>query len=153
VYEKYGNYNHEFYAKDFELLLRLKANYLWPAMWNNAFNEDDPPNSKLADEYGIVMGTSHHEPMLRAQQEWKRHGKWTWNYATISEELSKFWTEGIERNKGYESMIALGMRGDGDLSMSENISLLEKNRRRSAFDHRQPRKQRRQGRAAGLGAL
>jgi hypothetical protein len=74
VREKYGNYNHEFYTKVFELLLRLKANYLWPAMWNNAFNEDDPLNSRLADEYGIVMGTSHHEPMLRAQQEWKRTG-------------------------------------------------------------------------------
>jgi hypothetical protein len=42
-------------------------------MWGSAFNEDDPLNPKLADEYGIVMGTSHHEPMLRAQQEWKRH--------------------------------------------------------------------------------
>jgi len=69
VKEKYGNYNHEFYSKIFELLLRLKANYLWPAMWNNAFNEDDRLNAQLADEYGIVMGTSHHEPMLRAQQE------------------------------------------------------------------------------------
>ena len=128
VHEKYGNYNHEFYAKVFELLLRLKANYLWPAMWNNAFNEDDSLNPKLADEYGIVMGTSHHEPMLRAQQEWKRHGKGPWNYATNSEELNKFWTEGIERNKNYESVITLGMRGDGDLPMSEsaNIALLEK---------------------------
>ncbi len=81
VHEKYGNYNHEFYAKVFELLLRLKANYLWPAMWNNAFNEDDPLNARLADEYGIVMGTSHHEPMLRAQQEWKRHGTGPWDYS------------------------------------------------------------------------
>ena len=64
------NMGHEFYAKVFELILRLKGNYLWPAMWNNAFNEDDPQNPKLADEYGIVMGNSHHEPMLRAQKEW-----------------------------------------------------------------------------------
>ena len=56
----------------FELILRLKGNYLWPAMWNNAFNEDDPENPRLADEYGIVMGTSHQEPMLRAQKEWDR---------------------------------------------------------------------------------
>ena len=49
-----------------------KGNYLWPAMWNNAFNEDDPENPRLADEYGIVMGTSHQEPMLRAQKEWDR---------------------------------------------------------------------------------
>ena len=128
VHEKYGNYNHEFYTKVFELLLRLKANYLWPAMWNNAFNEDDPLNPKLADEYGIVMGTSHHEPMLRAQQEWKRHGTGPWDYSTNSAALNKFWDEGIERNKNYESVITLGMRGDGDMPMSEsaNVALLEK---------------------------
>ena len=128
VKEKYGTYNHEFYVKVFELLLRLKANYLWPAMWNNAFNEDDPLNPKLADEYGIVMGTSHHEPMLRAQQEWKRHGTGPWDYSRNSEVLQKFWDEGIERNRNYESIITLGMRGDGDLPMSEsaNVALLEK---------------------------
>jgi Glycosyl hydrolase family 115/Gylcosyl hydrolase family 115 C-terminal domain len=128
VKEKFGNYNHEFYSKVFELLLRLKANYLWPAMWNNAFNEDDPLNAKLADEFGIVMGTSHHEPMLRAQQEWKRHGKGSWDYTQNAPTLQDFWRQGIERNKTYESIITLGMRGDGDLPMSEsaNISLLEK---------------------------
>jgi len=128
VQEKYGNYNHEFYTKVFELLLRLKANYLWPAMWNNAFNEDDPQNAQLADEYGIVMGTSHHEPMLRAQQEWKRHGKGPWDYSANADFLKGFWDEGVQRNKNYESIITLGMRGDGDLPMSEgaNIALLEK---------------------------
>ena len=128
VKEKYGNYNHEFYEKVFELLLRLKANYLWPAMWNSAFNEDDPLNAKLADEYGIVMGTSHHEPMLRAQQEWKRHGQGPWDYSKNASTLQEFWRQGIARNKNYESIITLGMRGDGDLPMSEsaNISLLER---------------------------
>ena len=128
VQAKYGNYNHEFYAKVFELLLRLKANYLWPAMWNNAFNEDDPLNAQLADEYGIVMGTSHHEPMLRAQQEWKRHGKGPWDYSTNADFLKGFWDEGVQRNKKYESIITLGMRGDGDLPMTEgaNIALLER---------------------------
>jgi Glycosyl hydrolase family 115/Gylcosyl hydrolase family 115 C-terminal domain len=128
VNEKFGGYNHEFYVKVFELLLRLRANFLWPAMWNSAFNEDDPLNPKLADEYGIVMGTSHHEPMLRAQQEWKRHGKGAWDYSTNGEELREFWSEGIERNKNYESIITLGMRGDGDLPMSEqsNVELLER---------------------------
>ena len=48
-----ANYNHEFYARMFEVILRLKGNYLWPAMWNNAFNEDDPDNARLADEYGV----------------------------------------------------------------------------------------------------
>jgi hypothetical protein len=128
VQKKYGNYNHEFYTKVFELLLRLKANYLWPAMWNNAFNEDDLLNPQLADEYGVVMGTSHHEPMLRAQQEWKRHGKGPWDYSTNSDVLKEFWDQGVARNKKYESIITLGMRGDGDLPMSEsaNIALLEK---------------------------
>jgi len=128
VQEKYGNYNHEFYTRVFELLLRLKANYLWPAMWNNAFNEDDPLNPELADEYGVVMGTSHHEPMLRAQQEWKRHGKGPWDYSANADFLKNFWEQGVERNKNFESVITLGMRGDGDLPMSEsaNISLLER---------------------------
>ena len=126
--EKFGGLNHQFYEKVFELLLRLKANFLWPAMWDNAFNEDDPLDPELADEYGIVMGTSHHEPMLRAQQEWKRHGKGPWNYATNAKELDAFWEEGTERNKNYESAIRLGMRGDGDMPMAENddIALLEK---------------------------
>jgi hypothetical protein len=124
----YGNYDRRFYAKVFELLLRLKANYLWPAMWNNAFNEDDPLNPKVADEYGIVMGTSHHEPMLRAQQEWKRHGTGPWDYSKNSQVLHAFWDEGIQRNKDYESIITLGMRGDGDKPMSResNVALLEK---------------------------
>ncbi|MGA3136549.1 MAG: glycosyl hydrolase 115 family protein [Terracidiphilus sp.] len=126
--EKFGGFNHQFYEKVFELLLRLKANFLWPAMWGSAFNEDDPLNPKLADEYGIVMGTSHHEPLLRAQQEWKRHGKGPWDYATNSKELDAFWEEGIARNENYESTITLGMRGDGDLPMSEqdDVALLEK---------------------------
>ena len=118
--EKFGGFNHSFYVKVFELLLRLKGNYLWPAMWGSAFNEDDPLNPKLANEYGIVMGTSHHEPMLRAQQEWKRHGKGPWNYSTNPDVLRAFWDEGIERNKAYESIVTLGMRGDGDLSMAAN---------------------------------
>ncbi len=124
----YGNYTHEFYERVFELLLRLKANYLWPAMWNNAFNEDDPLNPKLADEYGIVMGTSHHEPMLRAQQEWKRHGTGPWDYARNEDVLRAFWEEGVRRNKDYESIITLGMRGDGDMPMSResNTALLER---------------------------
>jgi hypothetical protein len=128
VNEKYGKYNRSFYEKVFELLLRLKANYLWPAMWNSAFNADDPMNPKLADAYGIVMGTSHHEPMMRAWKEWERGGKGAWDYSTNAEQLQQYWIEGIERNDGYESVITLGMRGNGDLPMSEasDTALLEK---------------------------
>ncbi|HEY8941005.1 MAG TPA: glycosyl hydrolase 115 family protein [Cellvibrio sp.] len=128
VTEKYGNYNHQFYEKVFELLLRLKANFLWPAMWNNAFADDDPQNMILADEYGIVMGTSHHEPMMRADKEWNRHGKGPWEYSKNPQNLYNFWVDGVKRNKPYESIYTLGMRGQQDEPMSEgdNIQLLEK---------------------------
>ena len=128
VDEKYGGFNHFFYERVFELLLRLKANYLWPAMWNSAFYEDDPLNGKLANEYGIVMGTSHHEPMMRAFQEWQRHGVGPWDYATNATNLDAFWQHGIQRGKNWESTITLGMRGNGDepMSANDNIALLEK---------------------------
>jgi hypothetical protein len=126
--EKFGGFNHQFYEHVFELLLRLRGNYLWPAMWSNAFNEDDPENPRLADEYGIVMGTSHHEPMLRAQQEWKRHGSGPWDYSKNAEALRRFWADGVRRNRNYESIVTLAMRGDGDTAMSEetNVALLER---------------------------
>jgi hypothetical protein len=100
-------------------------------MWGSAFNEDDPLSPKIADEWGIVMGTTHHEPMLRAQQEWKHHGKGPWDYAKNPEVLRQFWEEGVKRNKSYESIISIGMRGDGDMPMAgtgmgANITLLEK---------------------------
>ncbi|MES2037078.1 MAG: glycosyl hydrolase 115 family protein [Pseudomonadota bacterium] len=126
VTKNYGNYNQQFYGKVFELLLRLKANYLWPAMWNNAFNVDDEQNRFLADEVGIIMGTSHHEPMMRAHKEWTaENGKW--DYQSNKARLYPFWEGGVTRNKNQESMITIGMRGDGDepMSESENISLLE----------------------------
>jgi len=126
--EKFGGFNRHFYEKLFELMLRLKANYLWPAMWSpSAFNEDDPANPALADEFGIVMGTSHHEPMLRSQQEWRRHGVGEWDYRANAPGLRDFWTKGIRRNKDFESLITLGMRGDGDRSIpgGRNLELME----------------------------
>ena len=126
--EKFGGVNHQVYEKVFELLLRMKANYLWPAMWGNAFNDDDTLNNVLADKYGIVMGTSHHEPMLRAQQEWKRYGSGPWNYEKNATILDSFWKKGIEHMGHHESIVTVGMRGDGDMPMEEssNIALLEK---------------------------
>jgi hypothetical protein len=131
--KKFGGLNHQMYVHVFELLLRLKANYLWPAMWGNAFNEDDPLNPQLADEYGIVMGTSHQEPMMRAQAEWdRRHEGADWNFATDPQGMEKFWREGIARNKDYENIITLGMRGRDDTPMIKNgtieqsMALLEK---------------------------
>ena len=126
--ENYGGFNSQFYEKVFELLLRLKGNFLWPAMWWAAFNANDPENPRLADEMGIVMGTSHHEPMSRAHAEWRPYGGGAWNYETNEEQLRQFWQEGIERMNGYETIVTLAMRGDGDMAMSPtaNIALLEK---------------------------
>ncbi len=129
-----ANYGREFYTKLFEVMLRLRANYLWPAMWNNAFNEDDPENARLADEYGIVMGNSHQEPMLRAQKEWDRRYLKTigpWNYALHPGVLENFWREGVRRNKPYESIVTIGLRGANDTEMAPggpeaNRALLEK---------------------------
>jgi len=129
-----ANYNSKFYARIFEVILRLKGNYLWPAMWNNAFNEDDPNNPRLADEYGVVMGTTHQEPMLRAQKEWDRRYQRTlgsWNYYKNPDVLQSFWREGIRRNKSYESIITLGLRGANDTPMipggtvAQSMALLE----------------------------
>lgn len=127
VQEKYGDYNADFYVHVFELLLRLKSNFLWPAMWNNAFADDDPRNMLLADEMGIVMSNSHHEPMMRADKEWNRYGKGAWEYSTNPKALYKFWEEGARRHANLESMFTLGMRGQEDTPMSEgdNIELLE----------------------------
>jgi hypothetical protein len=126
--EKFGGVNHLVYEHMFELLLRLKANYLWPAMWGNAFNDDDTQNPVLANKWGIVMGTSHHEPMLRAQQEWKRYGKGAWDYTKNDTVLRAFWKKGIENMDHHESIITVGMRGDGDMPMTQGTAttLLER---------------------------
>ena len=142
--EKFGGLNSQMYAHVYELLLRLRANTLWPAMWGsfkeykplvsvptdadglsagNCFNEDDLDNPRLADEYGIVVGTSHHEPMQRSQQEWIRHkdeyGNGEWNWLTNKEAIKRFFREGIENTKDYESMVTIGMRGDEDRPMTD----------------------------------
>ena len=111
----------QFYEKVFELILRLKGNMMWPAMWGWAFYADDPENGKLADRMGIMMGTSHHEPMARNHQEYARHrNEWgAWNYQTNQTKLDQFFREGIERMKGTEDIVTIGMRGDGDEAMSE----------------------------------
>ncbi|TFY57677.1 hypothetical protein EVG20_g8452, partial [Dentipellis fragilis] len=121
-------FNHVFYTKLFELLLRMKANYLWPAQWASAFNVDDPQNQFLADFYGIVMGTSHEEPMMRSiPVEWGLFGTGPWDYTTNNKTIYQFWVDGAERAKPYESLFTMAMRGDGDLPLSatDAISSLE----------------------------
>jgi hypothetical protein len=129
--ENYGGvYNHEFYARVFELVLRLKGNYMWPAMWNAAFYADDDLNMQTADDMGICMGTSHHEPMARAHKEWTRNRKeyGAWNYDTNQETLDKFWKGGVERMKHTDDVVTIGMRGDGDEAMGDHadVALLER---------------------------
>ncbi|THH19207.1 hypothetical protein EW146_g1901 [Bondarzewia mesenterica] len=121
-------FNHLFYTKLFELLLRLKANYLWPAMWSSAFAVDDPQNQPLADSFGIVMGTSHQEPLMRSTPvEWDLFGSGPWDYTMNSKNIYNYWQVGVQRAKPYESIYTIGMRGAGDvpLSETENIGLLE----------------------------
>lgn len=124
----YGD--HRFYERVCELILRLRGNMFWPAMWCWAFYGDDPENGRIADEMGVIVGTSHHEPMARNHQEWARHrneyGKW--NYSTNQKVIDKFFAEGIRRMKDTEDIVTIGMRGDGDEAMSESadVALLEK---------------------------
>jgi beta-xylosidase len=126
--EKFDGFNSRFYDRVFELLLRLRANYLWPAMWGSAFYDDDPESPRLADEYGIVIGTSHHEPMMRAHDEWRRYGSGPWDYTKNDSTLRDFWRRGIQRMGANESVVTVGMRGDGDAPMSDkaDIGLLER---------------------------
>lgn len=121
--------DHRFYADVFELILRLKGNFFWPAMWSWAFYSDDPLNGKTADEMGVIISTSHHEPMARNHQEWARKRKeyGAWNYTTNKKVIDQFFREGIERMKDTEDVVTIGMRGDGDEAMTDgtNVKLLE----------------------------
>ncbi|SDQ19417.1 glycosyl hydrolase 115 family protein [Actinopolyspora saharensis] len=140
-----NGFNHEFYAKVFETMLRLKANYLWPAMWGRAFAEDDPLNHETAAKYGIVMGTAHNEPMLRGIEEWNRNavpaerdeqgnivkpghdpygGTGEWSFLRNRPAIEAYWTEGIRRmvQRGIEGVVTLGMRGNGDFELGDGDS-------------------------------
>ncbi|MEV4017459.1 glycosyl hydrolase 115 family protein [Nonomuraea angiospora] len=137
-----GGFNGGFYAKVFEVMLRLKANYLWPAVWGRAFAEDDPDNHRIASAYGVVMGTSHEAPMMRGIEEWNRHavaavrdsqgnivtpgrdpygGTGEWSFRRNGEAIKKYWADGIRRMKeqGFEGVVTLGMRGNGDVSLPD----------------------------------
>jgi hypothetical protein len=129
-----GGLNHHYWAKVFEVMLRLKANYLWPAVWGRAFAEDDPENHATAKLYGIVIGTSHEAPMMRGIEEWNRHvvsdssgnavadpygGNGLWRYSQNAAALKAYWKKGIQRmmDEDFEGIVTLGMRGPGDVSL------------------------------------
>lgn len=139
AFHHYGGFTVEMYDKVFELLLRLKGNYLWPAMWTSSFALDGPgeASAELADSYGIIIGNSHHEPCLRAGEEWdiyrgedSIYGN-EWNYAVNKEGLLRYWKDGLRRSGKYESIVTIGMRGERDSTMpgaqglQENIDMLK----------------------------
>ncbi|MCL2189338.1 MAG: glycosyl hydrolase 115 family protein [Defluviitaleaceae bacterium] len=137
--KRYGDVNAKAYDKIFELVIRLKGNYFWPAMWNSSFSQDGPglANAELADEYGVIMGASHHEPMCRAGVEWQRQYKNygddnTWSFITNADAITQFWKDGIIRNKPFENVITIGMRGESDsnlmganATMQDNVNVLK----------------------------
>ncbi|MFC6082464.1 glycosyl hydrolase 115 family protein [Sphaerisporangium aureirubrum] len=145
-----GGFNSKFWSKIFEVMLRLKANYLWPAVWGRAFAEDDPLNHATATRYGVVMGTSHEAPMMRGIEEWNRHavaavrdsagnivtpgrdpygGTGEWSFRRNGEAIKKYWADGIRRMKeqNFEGVVTLGMRGNGDVGLpdGDGIDLME----------------------------
>jgi len=124
-----ANFNTKFYAKVYEVILRLHGNYLWPAMWNNGFAIDDPDNPRVADEYGVVMGSSHQEPMMRSQKEWdwvvqaennpatgRQYGRW--DYGAFPDRMDEFWRSGIHERKDFENIYTMGLRGENDSAMT-----------------------------------
>ena len=137
----FGGFNAAMYIHVFELILRLKGNYLWPAMWDSNFSLDGPglENARLADELGIVMGTSHHEPCMRAGEEYRLmrgpdspYGD-AWNFLTNPEGITRFWEDGLKRNRPFENIITVGMRGEQDTpimgseaTLQDNIDLLRR---------------------------
>lgn len=138
--EQFGGVNARAYDRIFELVLRLKGNYLWPAMWRSSFWEDGPglETAKLADEYGVIMGTSHHEPLCRAGVEWQNQYRQygednTWSFITNADAITEFWRDGLKRSKGLENVITIGMRGENDslllkegATLQDNIEVVKK---------------------------
>ena len=135
----YGGFNAKVYEHVFELLLRLKGNYMWPAMWSAIFPDDGPGllNEELADELGVVMGMSHHEPCLRQGEEYKYlRGEGSiygdaWNFRTNREGITRFWEDGLIRSGKFENVITVGMRGEcdtaimgKDATLKDNVDLL-----------------------------
>lgn len=138
--DHFGGFTAEMYDHVFELLLRLKGNYLWPAMWSSSFALDGPGllSYELASEYGIFIGNSHHEPCLRAGEEYSKvRGKNSiygdaWNYHANTEGITRFWKDSLDERGGFESIVTIGMRGEADstilgadATLKDNIDLLK----------------------------
>ena len=129
----FGGFNAKMYEYVFELLLRLKGNYLWPAMWSAQFSLDGPglANAELADEMGVIMGASHHEPCCRNGEEYRHvrgpdsiYGD-AWNFRSNEKGITKFWEDGLKRNGKFENVITVGMRGEADTAIMQNATLAD----------------------------
>jgi len=130
--QTYNNIGPNTYARVMELLLRLRANTLWPAMHlcSEAFwaNKDNLP---VAKKYDIMLGSSHCEQMLR-DNEWEwRHAPWNgtnedWNYVTNKQKIQNYWEERVAESVGYDGMYTLGMRGVHDWGISGYPSTQDK---------------------------
>lgn len=125
----------QMYDHVFEYLLRMKGNYLWPAMWTSSFLLDGPgmESMKLADAYGIYIGMSHHEPCMRSSEEWdlvkgkdSPYGE-DWSYLTNKEGLLKYWEDGLKRCCGHQVFPTIGMRGERDSKMLGEDAQIEEN--------------------------
>ncbi len=120
-----GSIGPKTYAKVCELLLRLKANYLCPAMHRRsiAFNQI-PENKVVADSYGIVMGSVHCEPLLfNNASEWHRKTMGEWNYETNKETINRVLRERVSNNAPYENVYTLALRGLHDKAMEGDTDM------------------------------
>jgi hypothetical protein len=123
-----GDIGPKTYSKIFELLLRLKANYCWPAMHRctKAFNLY-PENKVVADNYAIVMGSSHCEQILRNNEtEWDKETMGEFNYVTNTSAMNAYWEERAKTNGMYENTYTLGIRGAHDYAMKGAKTLEER---------------------------
>lgn len=123
-----GDIGPKTYEKIFQLLLRLKANTIWPAMHpsTKAFYSI-PGNRAMAEKYHISIGTSHAEPMLRNNvDEWNKVEYGEFNYFTNSEKIKEYWQERISETKNGDNHISMGMRGIHDSGMEGNATQEEK---------------------------
>ena len=137
--DRFGGFNAKCYRELFIFLLRMRGNFLWPAMWTSTFSEDGPgiESARLADTLGIIMGTSHHEPLCRAGEEWQHIYKDysesnAWNFISNREGITNFWRDGLLRNRKFENLITIGMRGEADskllgedATMADNIKVVK----------------------------
>lgn len=118
--QKKGEIGPKTHARIFELLLRLRANLFWPAMHScSVAFYMTPGNKEMADKYGIFIGSSHCEPMMRnTNAEWKLAGTGEYNYITNKPNVLKFWEERVKLLSGADNIYTLGMRGIHDGRMN-----------------------------------